>query len=285
MLTTIPFDTFMSLENNSLTEASEKFDFNTFKNMPLNDMAKYLKKECKMPLGGKGSSREVYFLNKSDVNFIKGPACLKLARIDGKKDVGAGIGQNREEATIIKKFQRVHDCFPLLYYRDNKDYFIIVELGTPLSTAPKTFIDNQLAPMRETLEDFIDEYDYPTVYTREKFSKWFNKFSVKTNFTEFMVAMTTLMVNAKYIWPRRSYNQDEIIWFNELMKFIENSNDTITYSIYETISFAMEKDAKKILWTDFAQPANWAFVCRKGYFMLIPIDWGFTANVAMEYYL
>ena len=281
MLTTISFDKFMSLENDSLTEASENFDFNEFKKMPLKDMATYLTDTCDIPLGGRGSSREVYLLNKSELNFTKGPACIKLVRTDGDRDVGAGIGQNREEASIIKKFQGAHDCFPLLYYRDAKNYFIIVELGTPLSTAPKGFINSQLEPMRDTLEDFIDEFDYPSPYTKNKFSKWFNKFSNKQNFTEFMVAITTVMVNAQNV---HKYNKDEIVWFNEFTHFLKDSNDPITYSIYETIHFAMQKGARQILWTDFIQPANWAFVCRNGYFMLIPIDWGFTSKVAKDFY-
>ena len=56
------------------------------------------------------------------------------------------------------------------------------------------------------------------------------------------------------------------------------------YSIYATLNFALQKEARSFLWTDFVQPANWAFVKRNGYFMLIPIDWGFTKNVAKDYY-
>ena len=156
MLTTVPFDTFMSLENGTLNETRKRFNINTFKTLPIEEMRSYLIDQCGIPLGGKGTSREAYFLDKSDFNMAKGPSCLKLARTKGGVGVYAGIGQNREETNILKRFQHSHDCFPILYSWDSKNYFLIVELGTPLSKAPKSFVSTQFEPIKETIEDFLD---------------------------------------------------------------------------------------------------------------------------------
>ena len=157
MLTTIPFEDFMSIDSGDLTEAKEKFDINTFENLPLKDMRDYLVKQCGFKVGGIGSSREVFFLNKTNIKTVKGPACLKLARWKsgaGNGGPDAGIAQNREETNILKKYQRKRDCFPWLYYADLKNYFMIVELGTPLSDAPKSFVKHQLESIEDTIEDF-----------------------------------------------------------------------------------------------------------------------------------
>jgi hypothetical protein len=248
-------------------------------------MKSYLENDCNIPVAGVGSSREVYLMSKNDASFLEGPACLKLARIGGNFGVGAGIGQNKEEASILGKYQNTYKCFPILYYRDGNNYFIVVELGTPLSSAPSGFVSSQLSPLKETIEEFIEDYDYPSKSIKFKFSKLMNNVQDKTNFAMLVTLFSTFMTNSKFL-HNRSYNKDELEWFNEFVFAIKESanDDAITKSLYDTIHFASRKAARSIMFEDFIQPENWAFVNRFGEFSLIPIDWGFTKNVAKNYY-
>ena len=102
----------------------------------------------------------------------------------------------------------------------------------------------------------------------------------KFEFTDFVSSLTTLITGQ----DRTKLSKEEIDWYNEFMSAIKDSTDPITYSIYETINFASKKYSRNLMWIDFCQPANWAFVKRNGYFMLIPIDWGYSEAVAKKYY-
>ena len=285
MLTTIPFEMFMSLENGSLSEAKENFNFNKFKKLPVQKMKGYLENDCNIPVAGVGSSREVYLMSKNDASFLKGPACLKLGRVGGNMGVGAGIGQNKEEASILGKYQDNYECFPLLYYRDGNNYFIVVELGTPLSSAPRGLVSTQLSPLKETIEEFIEDNDYPSTSIKFKFSKLMNNVQDKTNFATLLTLFTTFMTDSRF-YHSRNYNKAELEWFNEFVFAVKDASgdDAVIKSLYDTINFASRKVARSIMFEDFIQPENWAFVNRFGEFSLIPIDWGFTKNVAKNYY-
>ena len=46
MLTTIPFEDFMSIDSGDLTEAKEKFNIDKFENLSVYEMRDYLVKQC-----------------------------------------------------------------------------------------------------------------------------------------------------------------------------------------------------------------------------------------------
>ena len=281
MLTTIPFEDFMSIDSGDLTEAKEKFDIDKFENLSVYEMRDYLVKQCGFKVAGKGSSREVFFLNKANLSTVKGPACLKLIRLDGNKPIGAGIGQNREEINILKKFQFKHACFPWLYYYNKHNYFMIVELGTPLSDAPKGFVNEKFADLKEMIEDFVDENGYPSYSFSDVVDDILTNKDIKNGFTYF-VSMLARIITKQTL--NNYLKKDDAIWIDDFLNMIKNSSDPIVYSIYATLNFAVQKEAKSFMWGDFIQPENWAFVKRNGYFMLIPIDWGFTKKVARDFY-
>lgn len=280
MLTTVSFEDFMAIDNDELSEAKKNFNLSEFEDLPLRDMNSYLTKQCGIPVKGRGSSREVFFLSKSNLSMVKGPSCLKLARIDGNKPIDAGIAQNREETNILKKYQDKHACFPWLYYNDVNNYFMIVELGTPFDSTPKSFVSYQFDPIKETIEDFLDEFDYPSYDLSYALDDWLKNVSKKFEFTDFISGLAKTIANQSGTILSKS----DAIWIDEFIHAIKNSKDPITYSIYATLNFALQKEAKSLLWNDFIQPENWAFVKRNNYFMLIPIDWGFTKSVSQNYY-
>ena len=215
MLTTIPFDYFMSVDNGELTEAKENFNVNTLEKLPLQDMKNYLVKQCGFRVGGRGSSREVFFLNKTNLKTVKGPACLKLARIDGSKPVGAGIGQNREETNILERFQDKHECFPWLYYYDTNNYFMIVELGTPLSDAPNSFVSDKFADLKETIEDFVDENGYPTYSLFDIVDGMIDQKDIKNSFTYFVSLLARTITKQTFNTYLR---KADAIWINDFSK-------------------------------------------------------------------
>ena len=266
VLTTIPFEEFMSLEEQTEdVKQSRKFNWDDFisRSNNLELLETYLdSRDCKM-LG----------LKKSDVNGqVDGPCVLKLAIHSTK-----GPAQNQAEAVMLNKYQNEMECFPRLYACDNKNwYYLLAEVGTPLNSAPESFVNKQLGHLRNYFRRYLKSNELPAD------AELFEDDDFIVNDCDEFVMLFSCILNLLSGHGRKS--DSELLWFYDMIDDMQTSGNSLVRALGDVLKYAQHHGSDDVELSDFAQPANWGFVKRDGQFMLIPIDWGASPNVVKKYY-
>ena len=276
MLTTVPFDDFMTMDSEALEESlSHKFDFDDFlkASKSFDDLVEYVNGSG-LKLLGEGSARAVYMLpSKQAKSFqAEGPCVLKIA-IDPAK----GPAQNKAESWATNKYQNRYECFPKLYAYDSDNwYYVATEIGTPLDGAPKSFLYPQLKRLHEYFQAYIQKHNLPQdVKVLDP-----AHFVIKQPymFVDLMDAVLTV-----FSWPNVA-SQAELSWVNKLLRHMTANGDELIKGIADTMRYFKRYRDSEINCGDFGNEANWAFVKRNGKILLIPIDWGGSSEVMDTYY-
>lgn len=251
------------------------FNWNDFTEVCRNNpsmMVKYLT-ECGCKLLGKGTGRAVYALGKEDTNgMVNGPCVLKVA-IHPQR----GIGQNKFEIQMLKKYQNRLECFPKLYAYDTKGCtYLLVEVGTPMVTAPATFANKYIGKLRKYFENYIETNEFPA--DSEQFSE--DDFDIRnihefTNITGWILGV---------LCGDEECANSELFWLYDMIKDMVASDDSFVRGIGDVFKYASRHGSTVVSLEDFGVEANWGFVKRDGQVMLIPIDWGASTDVIRKYY-
>lgn len=266
MVTVVPKKAFDAL-NKKVTEDSEKrikFDYEDFKKkvMHYTFVKDYLKNKM-IEFVGTGSGRTAYMIPKGGcVGHEDSAVCLKVA------NNVKGIAQNKAEVKIIEKFGgKENSCFPELFGTDTRENIsIMCEIGKKAENMD--------------FSNFFEDFDE---YKEKVFDK-----KAKNAFPLMIENPSDLFQALRYVKKvKRSGNAGK----EELALILENL-DTIANDIpkYEPLASLFDVLFKKdavydLVLGDFGEISNWAFVNRNNENVLIPIDWGFTLEVADQYYM
>lgn len=277
MLTTIPFDEFMSLseqtEDSNVLDDVHKFKWDDFvacaNNYSL--MTRYLDKADCRELGV-GSARIVYSLKKAEAGgYVDGPCVLKVAIHNTK-----GPAQNKAEAVMLGRYQNKMECFPKLYVCDKRNwYYLLTEIGTPLNTAPESFVNKQLGHLRKYFRSYLKINEFPG--DAELFEE--DDFDIE-NMDQFVYVFSSIM---NFLSGNKK-SDVELLWFYDLIDDMTVDEDPLVRCIGQVLKYAQYHGSRDVDLSDFAQTGNWGFVKRDGQFMLIPIDWGASPEVVKKYY-
>ncbi len=281
MLTTIPFDDFISLtqrldEGGSFGKAV--FDWNYF--LKLRNSSKFMVKylnACGIKKLGQGSSRAAYALKPGDAGIknLSGPCVLKIATHPAK-----GAGQNKAEAEMTEKYQHRLACFPRLYACDRQNWnYILVEMGTPLDKTPAKFRNEWLKPLREFFMDYLDKDPYPDVDEPVLDEDQF-EFSSPT-----WCAFTIRTIAELLAGELDGVSDEEFIWYQSLIKTMSRSQIPMVRVLADVFKYAQKHGSSEVSLGDLNAPDNWAFVQRDGDMLLIPIDWGASSELMKKYYV
>ena len=279
MLTTIPFDDFISLTQQLKEDFSDQaFNWNDFLKVSSNPKVavKYLN-ACNVKKLGKGSSRTAYALKHGDVSsdLVNGPCVLKIATHPSK-----GPAQNKAEVKLLEKYQHKMECFPKLYAYDRQNWnYVLVELGTPLDKTPAKIRNEWLKPLREFFENYLDYDSYPDVddpvLGEEEFKlktpKWFS----------FIIRIIAEILAGELVKP---VEDEEFAWYQGLMRNMCKSQIPIVHGIGSVLKYAQKHGSNEVSLGDLDADDNWAFVKRDESILLIPIDWGASSEVMKTYY-
>lgn len=264
MLTTIPWKDFLELTKG----VKEGLIKHPFKWDEMLETASYSYKALKTYLSqtnckliGEGSARTAFFLppGSYDINTIEEPSCFKVV-----KNSTRGPAQNKAEVVVLKKYSnsKNYSCFPKLYNWDKTNYYFMhCEVGTPIDTMETNDIKSYFVKWNKWIEEHYPKYNRLRVFDPN----------------DFLRALDAIF---KVI----HYNEDVGL---AMKATIEEMTDEIhEYSgISDFLKFMFDAHgAKTFLYGDFTVADNWAVVLRNGEKKMIPIDWGFTREVADKYY-
>lgn len=210
---------------------------------------------------GEGSGRIAFMLPKGSSEDAKDSAvCLKVA-----KNI-KGIAQNKGEKKMLDRFKG-EACVPRLFaYDKNQDIAIEMELGRKVT--------------EHEIYKFFD--DWSRFVNRLPFDG-FTEHSL-TNINDSRDIYGALRMVRKI---QRQGNDGKPRVKAILEDFRKIASAHKKYAPFVSLFEVMfEKEAVyDIPLGDFGDIDNWAFVNRDGIDVLLPIDWGLTSEVLMQYYM
>lgn len=207
---------------------------------------------------GEGSGRIAFMLPKGSSDDSKNSAvCLKVA-----KNI-KGIAQNKGEKQMLEKFKG-EACVPQLFAYDKKqDIALEMELGRKVS--------------EDEFEEFFGDWNDSI---KDVFS---NKIS-----EEFEIYIGNDIYRALNSLKKikRTGNAGKPV-IKAVLDDIRKMKDYGKYAPFVSLfEVLFEKDGMyDVSLGDFGEYDNWAFVNRDGVDVLLPIDWGLTAEVTARYYM
>lgn len=241
-------------------------------NTSYRDILNYMKSTNVKKIGT-GSSRTAFFLPPGSVKEDSSvPSCFKVAK--NKK----GVAQNEAEISLYSKYGKKKPCFPELYESDEANkYYIQTEVGRALNKK------------KTELKDFFSDWnDFVSNMKRES--------NGKLPYYYFGGEDFQFKDNSEYTWHlfqmAKALNEEGFLsyWSDDPQYIVDElseiSDEFPKYGpIVDFFRFSIEGGWKEVEYGDFAvNDNNWAFVLRNGEYTLIPIDWGFTKEIAEKYY-
>ena len=265
MVTVVTKKAFDAL-NKKVSEDSEKkskFDYDDFKKEVIHySMVNDYLKDKMIEFVGKGSGRTAYMIPKGGcIGHEDSAVCLKVA------NNVKGIAQNKAEVKVIEKFGgKEEPCFPELFGIDKEENIsLMCEIGTQVKN-------------ESVFEDFFEDWDNSR-------GKFFHGESQEL-FDELISpkGVFNSLKNLKKVKRTGNVGKETIRKVLEDIKNIAKKyKKYLPFVSMFTVMF--EKDAVyDLALGDFGELDNWAFINRNGEDVLVPIDWGFTWEVAYQYY-
>ena len=275
MLTTIPWEEFTALTNGVKEDSvpTKPFRWNELMSTYSNSLTRvnqYISTtNCKFIADG--SARRAYFLPPGayDKGKLEEPSCFKVA-----KDAGKGIAQNEAEVkNLVENSGDKYTCFPKLYdWEENSYLFMLCEVGTPVPDVPPGIAREYVSTIGKYLEKLYKDGKVP------EFS-YDSDFEGISNMSTFLTWIDTMFNFNDFV----DYDKAKIKRIEEILNEIDK--DMPQYKgITDTIRLISDTGDDVVDAIDFTVASNWAFVSRKDKLMMLPIDWGFTKEVAEEYY-
>ena len=264
MVTIVPKEVYEKL-NSTVNEDSESkktaFSFKDFQDNVFHySYVKDYLQDKNIDFVGEGSGRIAFMIPKgSSIDAKKSAVCFKVA-----KNI-KGIAQNKAEHEVITKFKK-YPCVPEIFaYDKGANIGIELELGRKVSD--------------EDIHNF--------------FSEWKEEVE-KTGFILTKDGIINDVQNAEdiyeYIRKLRTLRNSGIGGKN-LLKIILKKLNTISSKHAKYLPFTslfevlfIKNAVNELEIGDFGTADNWAFINRNNENVLLPIDWGFTKEVADKYY-
>lgn len=244
-----------------------------------NYVSQYFKPDTFM---GQGSSRLVYRLDSKKV--------LKLAH-DQKKDIGAGIEQNRLEAKISSQFPNV---LSKVFRIHPKGYYLVSELVRPVKNwdeitnyfgidiknilVGKSLPDKIKANIKQIISDGLVEkkINYFTLSSLElEIMTFIDNKSFLTHYLEDWLRNRKMTVNSQIV----NKIQYEL---NELIHFERTGESRGTKQLIKTIQGKEIIEISKILsYGDLLELDHWGKTADG---KIVLLDYGFNEDIAKQYY-
>jgi hypothetical protein len=244
-----------------------------------NYVSQYFKPDTFM---GQGSSRLVYRLDSKKV--------LKLAH-DQKKDIGAGIEQNRLEAKISSQFPNV---LSKVFRIHPKGYYLVSELVRPVKNwdeitnyfgidiknilVGKSLPDKIKANIKQIISDGLVEkkINYFTLSSLElEIMTFIDNKSFLTHYLEDWLRNRKMTVNSQIV----NKIQYEL---NELIHFERTGESRGTKQLMKTIQGKEIVEISKILsYGDLLELDHWGKTADG---KIVLLDYGFNEDIAKQYY-
>lgn len=275
-LTVIPIEDYRQLvgETNEEKHMKFHFDWNVVEkdySRSYKDILTYMSiTDVKMI--GTGSGRTAFFLPAGDWKKDKtAPVCFKVAK--NMK----GVAQNKVEIDLFNKYGKQYSCFPEMFeYDRNNQYYLLTEVGRALRHGE---LNRYFKFWNEYVKDMLMNSDgtEPFYYFPE------DVYGFETGNLDFMQRIYDICegLNKKGKVKGWYENKEEIVEDIERISSQFPQYKTIT----DLIRFSIEGGWEKVRFDDFAMnDANWAMVVRNGTQYLLPIDFGFSDEIAKQFY-
>ena len=287
-LALIPYEDLEAIALGSVSEDAEasgpRFDFNDFQRQFSTHqrltggnrrkpnykawLKQYMASVSGVKYAGAGSSRIAFILDRKAQGIPGNPpgCCLKVAWNE------KGVAQNLAEDKVFGKYGDL-ECFPKVFDSDPDGMWTITEIGSRLTA--KSFDMVQLKRSWNTLANRLEAPEWLFMGTMAERNDITNQ-----------IAMVLTSLDAYKDRPRNA----------DLVKRLsEDREKTLQLfpelqTMMSLVDFTLKNGWNEVGIGDLRNKANWAVVFRfstetsKMVKMPIPIDWGFTFDVMMEFY-
>ena len=271
-LTVLPIEEYESLVKGGTNEAKHmkfRFDWNVVEKdyaRSYRDIITYMS-TTDVKLIGAGSGRTAFFLPPGDWKKDKTtPVCFKVAK--NKK----GVAQNKVEINLFNKYGKTYTCFPELFEYDRKNqYYMLTEVGRPLQ-------DDELKHYFKMWNEYIEDMLMNSDGTEPFY--YFSETGANFDFTNHIYEICEGLNERGRVrgWYE---NKEEVVEDIERISSQFPQYKTIT----DLIRFSIEGGWNEVVYDDFAMnDSNWAMLVRNGTQYLLPIDYGFSDEVAKQFY-